>query len=409
MGIMYTQLPRGATHTMVTAALEVVVHEIQLFEFGGNLWWRHCPEYTFCASWSSCSSEVLSLSPNREQNVPAVHFDKRKKLPSSRIHLIGIVVELRGVRWWRHSYTHCWLRSLCWSTSIKKSARENYQSWVLTWIRCIRGHSVHVCPLSIYTIYSICKRQYQFAPTKATDESTTMGDVAAVYNAMGIELLSKGQHVNALGMFKEAARLIQAAGRNSGRNSFSSCTSTKGPHPTPNTQECDYESDDSSSTFNTSATRSCHPTTCTTLDSKNSFIFCDPMEIGHTDKCQGYTYDAVIVLYNTALTYHLLNVPSHQRENARRHALSLYEMSYNLALHDLGDETSSRIVMVTLNNMAQIEFELGNFQEAHCCLDDLKEYIMSLEKPSSPKIKIERNRLFLNATLLRNLQGAPAA
>jgi hypothetical protein len=115
------------------------------------------------------------------------------------------------------------------------------------------------------------------------------------------------------------------------------------------------------------------------------------MEMGHFNKRQAHTNNAALVLYNMALTYHLLNVPGHQRENVKRHALSLYEMSYNLALQDLGDETSSRIIMVMLNNMAQIELELGNLQEAHCCLDDLKEYIISLEKPSTLKIEIERN------------------
>jgi hypothetical protein len=258
------------------------------------------------------------------------------------------------------------------------------------------------------------------------EEPPNMGEPAAVYNAMGIESLLKGKKMHALDMFKEAVRLIQTEGRISCRNSASSCTSTYASHPTPltqeptvkppcmppastHTQECDYEMEDSSSTVHTSSTRPCPLLACTTLDGENCFIFCHQLEIGHTEKFQAYTSDAASVVYNVALTFHLLNVPSHQKERTRRHALSLYEMSHNLALQDLGDETSSRIIMVTLNNMAQIELELGNFQEAQSCLDDLKEYIMSLEEPSSLKIKIERNQFFLNATLLSNPQRAPAA
>jgi hypothetical protein len=133
------------------------------------------------------------------------------------------------------------------------------------------------------------------------------------------------------------------------------------------------------------------------------------MEIGHTEELRAYSRACASVVYNMALTFHLFNVPSHQKERTIRHALSLYELSYNIALQDLEDETSSRIISVTLNNMAQIELELGNFQEAQGSFDDLKEYLMSLEEPSSLKIKIERNQLFLNATMLSNPKGAPAA
>jgi tetratricopeptide (TPR) repeat protein len=238
-----------------------------------------------------------------------------------------------------------------------------------------------------------------------------MGEPAAVYNAIGIKFLLEGNHFHALDMFKEAARLIQTEGRISRRNAVSCCTSTYACNPTPliAKQECDHGMEDSSSTFHTSSTRPYPMFARTTLDGESCFIFCDPIDIEYTEKLRTCARDSAIVLYNMALTYHLLNVPTHQKERTRRHALLLYELSYNIALQDLDDETSTRIISVTLNNMAQIELELGNFKEAQGCLDDLKEYLMSLKEPSSLKIKIERNQLFLNATLLGNPKGAPAA
>ena len=245
---------------------------------------------------------------------------------------------------------------------------------------------------------------------------------AACYNNTGIELLSGGHHMDALQMFKEAARLVQSSARRSNSHSLQARHSeTNFNTSTPPTQcsvqtsgnvsmaQQDYRSsDDQEMSDSSPGAMEALPTACEPpAGAGRCFIFSIPLAIQGDEASS--TADAAVILYNIALTYHLLSFHNGQKQQARQHALKLYEMSYDMALQDLTNPTMSRVVMITLNNMGQIELERGNFQEACQCLDDLKEYIMALGEPTSQHVKIERNELLLNATLLRRPQQAPAA
>lgn len=226
---------------------------------------------------------------------------------------------------------------------------------------------------------------------------------AAKYNHRGIELLSKGHSIDALEMFKEATRLLQIAGR---RNSESPPCSTR--------SACEDESDRADQEMNDSSTDAespCHTPLISfpRIDVDGCFMACTPLEITSSENLVSSA--AAVVIFNMALTYHLLPVTLSQRLAARRHSLSLYEMAYNLALSNIENASSSRLIMVTLLNMALLEKELEDSQEAERCLLDLAEYISALEAESSGhEISSQRNEFLLKATLLLHSPlGAPAA
>ena len=240
----------------------------------------------------------------------------------------------------------------------------------------------------------------------ARKRTDTMISQAADYNHTGIELLTQGRHRQALDMFKEAARLMQRLGNGEcGRpDTFSRTTSTY-------SEEANDDVRMSEESSNAELTHPCHPSSpYPRLDVDGCFMVCTPLEISSSENYD-HASAAACVVFNMALTYHLLPVVSSQKLASRRQALSLYEMAYDLALSNLENDLSSRITMVTLLNMALIEKEFGNSQEAERCLVDLSEYIISLEEESSSKeVSNQRHEFLLKATLLLQFPlGAAAA
>jgi tetratricopeptide (TPR) repeat protein len=233
----------------------------------------------------------------------------------------------------------------------------------------------------------------------------TMISQAADYNHTGIQLLSQGNLMQALEMFKEATQLLKNAARENGIQRCQENSSVTVTRP------CQCSSDQESTQDSNGPSHPPHSApACPRVDIDGCFMVCSPLEIVSSDNLR-VSSAAAIVVFNMALTYHLLPVISCQRLSARRYALSLYEMSYNLALADIESEVCSRLTMVTLLNMALIQKELGDSQEAEQCLVDLSEYITALEAESaSEEVSSQRNEFLLKATLLlRSPHGAAAA
>jgi tetratricopeptide (TPR) repeat protein len=236
---------------------------------------------------------------------------------------------------------------------------------------------------------------------------------AAYYNHQGIQLLSQGNPVNALGMFKEASRLLQTAGRRNcgirGESaSMQQCMYEHVEDEDVERSQADQEIDNPTRAIESPCRA---PLSFPRIDVDGCFMVCTPLEIPSTSE-NLLSSAAAIVLFNMALTYHLLPVIASQRLDAQRHALLLYNMAYNLAISDIENETCSRLTIVTLLNMALIEKERGNNEEAERCLFDLTEYVTALETESSGQeiVSRQRNEFLCKATmLLRMSLGAAAA
>ena len=116
------------------------------------------------------------------------------------------------------------------------------------------------------------------------------------------------------------------------------------------------------------------------------------------------------ILTNMALAYHLA-VPQTSSSNFQsfHNAMTLYEMAYSVAARVESSENSSRIIMVTLNNLGQIHHECGMYAEARNILNTLQEYIRHRIKDGDDSFSAEKRVYLLNAMLLVKPRGAAAA
>lgn len=116
------------------------------------------------------------------------------------------------------------------------------------------------------------------------------------------------------------------------------------------------------------------------------------------------------ILANMAMAYHL-SVPctSSPESPALRNALTLYEMAYSVASRIDQNESSSRVIMASLNNMAHIHHECGMYEQSRHILDNLQEYIRQRIKSENCIFSQEKRVYLLNALFLNKPQGAAAA
>ena len=116
------------------------------------------------------------------------------------------------------------------------------------------------------------------------------------------------------------------------------------------------------------------------------------------------------ILANMALAYHLA-VPQISSSNFSmfHNAMTLYDMAYSVAARVECNEHSSRIIMVTLNNLGMIHHECGKYDEASCILNSLQEYIQHRIKDGDDSFSAEKRAYLLNAMLVVKPRGAAAA
>jgi hypothetical protein len=137
----------------------------------------------------------------------------------------------------------------------------------------------------------------------------------------------------------------------------------------------------------------------------NCYIWTEPLVIDLVrDSPTTCTMESAIIVYNMGLTYHLEGYMT-----CLEKALCLFDMSFNLALSMPSDVRSSKIVMASLNNAAQILHSLGTYQLSRQFLDTLTTYIMSLPPTSCQESLRERHQFLLNAMLLHEPGIAGAA
>lgn len=106
-----------------------------------------------------------------------------------------------------------------------------------------------------------------------------------------------------------------------------------------------------------------------------TFFFADPIFCGiTTPHCSLQTY-AFRMMFNMAISYHVLARVGHAQEQSFKSALKLYELAYEI---QLSDEVDVALVhsCAMVNNMAELQQRLKNQKAADWCISTLLSILM---------------------------------
>lgn len=127
----------------------------------------------------------------------------------------------------------------------------------------------------------------------------------------------------------------------------------------------------------------------------------------HSD-CNGETdaLHSAIFMYNAALAHHLNNTAI-----SLDRALKLYEMICPLLAdnQDISSDTCCRLVIVTLNNLAQLHMDLGLHAEVMPYVDALSEFARNIRDSRSCSFLEEMDTITSNALIFSDPNLAPAS
>lgn len=207
-------------------------------------------------------------------------------------------------------------------------------------------------------------------------------NAAIDHNNRGIECLMKGENELALIQFKRAAQLMHAASKEMKR-----------------TEHREH------------STIGSYSQTMCKIESSNNFIRSTPIVMSHehevSDTC---TIESAIILLNMALCYHLDSIKAQPMSSALKNAITLYEMSYSLGVQVRDDPRAHQLILTSINNLAEISYELGDFESSRTLMEDLGTFVAFLVDSNQGTEVLDRKDLILNAMVLANPNiGAAAA
>ena len=111
-----------------------------------------------------------------------------------------------------------------------------------------------------------------------------------------------------------------------------------------------------------------------------------------------------------ALTYQLSFLHSRSLPKSIENASGLYGMAGSIAMRNLDQSTFTMLLMGSLNNLAVLHYEVGNYGLAREYFDEMSRSIVNVcAKCTSPEILKEKDELLLNTMVLKEPQGARAA
>ena len=204
-------------------------------------------------------------------------------------------------------------------------------------------------------------------------------NTAIKHNNLGVALLQKGRHEEALLELKQAAELMYSIAQKLKEMVLS------GVRPCSPLQFCE--------------THQC------SISTSNSLIRSTPLLMSYNtgDPSSSCAVESAIVLMNMALCYHLDSVEANTMPGAVQHALTLYNMAYSLGVQVEDDERAFDLVLTSLNNLGQLHYEMGDFEQSRGYLEDIAAYVAFLdEHESGYLIDEDRHEFMLNAMVLRN-------
>lgn len=200
---------------------------------------------------------------------------------------------------------------------------------------------------------------------------TARSKICIDLNNLGVQLLEKGKYAHAAIVFRTALdRLI-------GKLPHDQCASFEPLAKRRRMGEAPTNS------YETSQARS--------IQEENAFVYCHAFRImpwspadANTPCQESFARDAAVIMYNLAMVKHLYYMASSELpENSEplSKALYLYRMVHAIVVLDenksLKEDPYFRLVMMaTCNNLAQIRFSLGQFQEASASMTGLASLLL---------------------------------
>lgn len=235
-------------------------------------------------------------------------------------------------------------------------------------------------------------------------------EVAVDSNNIGVSLLERAQYDDALEVFRSAADLMYVVTQEiKARNSETDVDESlleDSPSSSKKIRETQKRIVNIAASLAAQKGRVVVPdeTDCFLYD--RGFLLSMPF-CGSAIPC---ALHSATILANMALAYHL-SVPqiSNADSPALRNAMTLYGMAYSVASRVEQNEDSRRVIMATLNNMAQIHHECGMYEESRNILDSLQEFIHDQIKAEDCDFSPEKRVYLLNAMFVHKPQGAAAA
>mmetsp|Transcript_21395 Transcript_21395/g.35402 ORF Transcript_21395/g.35402 Transcript_21395/m.35402 type:complete len:224 (-) Transcript_21395:80-751(-) len=217
---------------------------------------------------------------------------------------------------------------------------------------------------------------------------------AVTRNNRGIAFLEKGVHEEALLEFKAAAQLM-----------YSFTQELKKKHLNDSAEsDCGSQEDQPRESFT-----ECIPSE-RTIYTENSFICSTPIIMLNSDEpSTACTIESASILLNMALCYHLNSMRTNPMQGVLQNAINLYEMAYGLAIQVHEDVRSQKIIMTALNNLGQLNYELGEFETAQLYLNDLSTYINYLGEDVEKAVLGDLHECMLNCLVLKNPHAGAAA
>ena len=198
-------------------------------------------------------------------------------------------------------------------------------------------------------------------------------NVAIRHNNQGVALLEMGRHQGALAEFKIAALQLHSL-----------------------TCELHQRQMFDESTF-LSQSLSRH----SWIPTDNAFVRSTAILLTPTDKPPtSCTTESATILINMALSYHLNSMIPNSLQDATRNAIELYRMANSLAARCTPDSLSHQIILISLNNLGQLQHELGNFDASKAYFEDLSTYVVWLRGSSEASMVSDRHDFMINAMVL---------
>jgi tetratricopeptide (TPR) repeat protein len=154
---------------------------------------------------------------------------------------------------------------------------------------------------------------------------------------------------------------------------------------------------------------------------ERTVVSCNDVELSEDDVSIATAVTSATILFNMGLTHHLIaSSLGESNQVFTRKARKLYEMALSLlrdALDVDAKTVGSLIVIATLNNLGQVNQEIGRFDLSKGCFEKLSKFLLAMALTdenvfNDQNVLVSESDwagLLYNTIIFQNQMGAPAA
>jgi hypothetical protein len=103
-----------------------------------------------------------------------------------------------------------------------------------------------------------------------------------------------------------------------------------------------------------------------------------------------------------ALCYHLNIMSPYPFPDALSNALALYKMAYTLSIQCHHDNRQYHIILISLNNLGQLTYDMGEFEASRRHFEELSSRIILLGSSDERNVIGKLQDFILNALVMQN-------